>query len=131
MAMTKAEKERMANLEQAVKFARSMRWPDYGYPQAMTREQIDAAKVDGGIKWSIPEKVAFGYFANAYSLQVSHGCSNGISHNPTGNTTTTQGMGRMYRSEREAWMAVRLHLTEKYAKTLAEVDEKLAACGAD
>lgn len=127
MAMTKAEKDRMANLERGIKLARAMHWPRYSIPEPMTRDVILDARVPVGvrnIRMACP-----GYFANPYTRKVTKGCSDGYNHNFDGDQPTTQGMGEMYRTEREAFIVLRMALTEMYATALASVDERLAAVG--
>jgi len=129
MAMTKAEQARMANLEQAVASARALAWPTYPMPEAMGREAIDAAKVPGGLKYGREQMVAFGWGANSRAdphSWVTRMCSDGINHG-SGDTTSTQGMGHMYATEIEAWQAVRIEMTERFAAILAKVDAKIAA----
>jgi hypothetical protein len=124
MAMTKAEQQRVANLEKALAAARALHWPTYAEPAPMTREEIEAAKVPGGNKYGSPQMVAFGFSANSYDKgSVGPMCSDGI-HSGYGSerVTSTQGMGRMYRTEAEAWRVVRLELTRHYAQRLAEID---------
>lgn len=129
MAMTKAEKLRMDNLERALRMARALRWPDYPMPQSMSRDDIEATKVRATKdRWGHDVIVAFGYFPNPYSVRVTHGCSNGTSHNREGNITTTQGMGMMYKTQLEAWQFIRHRLTEEFSEKLAKVDEAIAAC---
>lgn len=132
MAMTKAEQARMAELEEALRMARAMRWPGYPAPAPMTQADIKANLVEGGIKWNQPQMVARGWFAHTGSNPgVSYGCSDGTNHNSDGSTTSTQQMGRMFFTEREAWRMVRVSLTEKFAKELARVDAQIAALRQD
>jgi hypothetical protein len=127
MAMTKAEKARMAELEKQLAMSRAMRFPDYSVPQPMSYDDIkDALSVSG-------ETVVRGWFYNAnlggyggYSNQATYGCSNGINHSREGAKTSTQGMGRMYRTREEAVMALRHELTTQCAELLARVDLMLA-----
>lgn len=125
MAMTKAERERMEQLEKAVALARSMRWPEYGSPAPMTVEEKRANFVDGGMKYGTPQKVAFGYFQNSHSIRVTRGCSDGYHHNIEGDATSSQGGGVMYANEADAWKAMRVELTLRFAEVLARVDEKI------
>lgn len=126
MAMNKAEQKRMADLDEALALARSMRWPEYNMPAPMTGADIKANLVDGGMKYGSPDRVARGYFGNSYSGRVTYGCSNGHSHNAEGDKTTTQGMGRMYAFEHDAWRAIRHEMTLRFAKELARVDLRIS-----
>lgn len=132
MAMTKAEKERMERLERDIQLAKAMRWPDYGKPASMTKAEIDGAKAPGGLRFGTVQMVARGWFANAYDQgRVSYGCSDGTNHDSTGDKTSTQGMGRMFASEADAWRHVRVEMTERFAATLARVDAELARCASE
>lgn len=135
MAMNKKEQAEMQRLRDDLALVRAMRWPDYPRPSPVNREWIDANLVDGGEQYGRRQKVARGWFYNAYlgSISghgVSYGCSSGMSHNTHGDTTTTQQMGRMYATKREALQALRLELTEKCAGVLAAVDRQLTDCDA-
>lgn len=128
MAMTKGERERMERLERAVKLSRAMSWPSYPLPSPMTGYEIDAEKVDGAVRYGSPERIARGWFANSYDGgTVTHGCSNGTNHSSrSADSTNTQGTGRMYRTEADAWMVVRIEMTEKFSAILADVDARIA-----
>lgn len=126
MAMNKAEQKRMADLDEALALARSMRWPEYNLPAPMSEAEIRDNLVDGGMKYGSLDRVARGYFGNSHSGRVTFGCSNGHSHNAEGDKTTTQGMGRMYAFEHDAWRAVRYEMTLRFAKELARVDLKIS-----
>ena len=131
MAMNKFERAELKRLWADLALARAMRWPSYVKPSPVTPEWIKANLVDGGIRYGSPQKVARGWFYNAYlgthsEPDATYGCSNGISHNRDGDTITTQNMGRMYETKLEALQALRLDLTEQCAKLLASVDSKIA-----
>jgi len=126
MAMTKAERERMECLERDVHLAKAMRWPEYRKPSPMTKADIESAKAPGGRRHGSVQMVARGWFANAYDQgRVSYGCSDGTNHDTNWDTTSTQGMGRMFGTEAEAWQVVRIEMTERFAATLARVDAEL------
>ena len=123
----------MAELEHALLLARAMRFPDYPVPRPMTYEEIKANLVEGGVRHGHPQKVARGWFYNAYigshtsyGGRVTYGCSDGIHHSTEGDTTTTQDCGRMYRTKADAVMALRHDLTTQCAEILAKVDRLLA-----
>lgn len=132
MAMTKAEKARVENLELGIKLAKAMRWPDYNLPAPMTLAEIKANLVEGGKKYSHTtqgQMVARGWFARRYDGgRVSYGCSDGHNHNSEGDVTTTQAMGRMFANEVDAWRYLRLKLTEEYAVSLSRIDGHIARC---
>jgi hypothetical protein len=129
MALTKAEAKRIADLEEGIRLARSMRWPEYNMPAPMTQAEIKAALVPGGMRYGSPQMVARGWFGfgrSDGSYHVSYGCSDGVNHNSDGDTTIAQNMGRMFATELDAWRAARYQLTERFAKSLAAIDEKIA-----
>lgn len=127
MAMTKAEKARMDELEAAVKLARSMRWPEYPEPATLTKSEIQDRREPGGERYGSRQMVARGWFGNSFDQgRVSYGCSDGNNHSPSGDTTDTQGVGHMYPSEADAWRAIRHKMTFKFAKILARVDDEIA-----
>jgi len=126
MAMNKTEQAAFEKLRSDLALSRAMRWPDYPEPAPMTRAEIEANKVDGGMKWGKPQKVARGWFQNAYDQRISHGCSDGHGHDRHGDTTSSQGMGRMYATKADALRAMRIEMTENFAGRLAAVDRQIA-----
>lgn len=131
MAMNKSEKAEMDRLRHDLALARAMRWPDYPRPAPMTREDIAANLIDGGMKYGSPQKVARGWFVFSHlggfsDGRVSYGCSDGIHHSAEGDATTTKQMGVMYATKRDALHVLRLELTEKCAEILARVDRMIA-----
>jgi hypothetical protein len=128
MAMNKAEKARVAELEQAL----ALCWPPYAAPAPITREEIDAAliEVTPRDRAGRTRKVALGWVYNAYGEgRIEPAWSDGVSHgrgNHTGDSAS-QGMGRLYRSEAEAAMALRLEMSRDFARKLAAVDRIVAS----
>lgn len=129
MAMTKAEKARVEELETAL----ALCWPSYPMPAPMTREQIEAAKVTVTPKDSPMTRhraqIAIGWFYSSYNGDLSQGWSDGMyhsRHNITGDSAT-QNMGQMYRTRREAAMALRIEMSRNFAKKLAAVDRIIAS----
>lgn len=120
--MNKAEKERMVELETAL----ALHWPSYAEPRPMTREEIEAAKVDAPLKDTSVYKSrprAFGWFYNAHNGQITEGWSDGISHCRHGRDgSASQEMGRMYRTREEAAKAMRLEMSRHFATRLSAVD---------
>lgn len=131
MTMTKAERARMEMLEREARLARALRFPTDPVPQPMSIAEIKASLTDGGMKSGHYEKVARGWFFNSHVMQVSRGCSNGYSHSPTGNVTTSQNGGRMYRTEAEAWRAMRHEKARQVAEDLAKIDARIEKCEAE
>ena len=126
MAMTKKEQAEMQRLRDDLALARAMRWPDYPKPAPMTHAEINANLVEGGERFGRRQMVARGWYQNSYSGRVTYGCSTTIHHSSEGDTTTSQHMGVMYRTKAAALMAMRLEMTEKFAKELAKVDRLIA-----
>ena len=121
MAMNKTEKAEFEAFKRERDMARSLRWPEYSKPERMTAAEIKMEMAATG------ENVARGWFENSYSQLVSRGCSNGVSHNPNGDKTSSQNAGVMYRYKSEALRVMRLKMTEQFAKDLAKVDAQIAA----
>lgn len=122
--MTKTEKAYVETLELGIKMAKALRWPEYNHPAPMTRAEIEAAKPSPDFS-----AVARGWFANPFGEgRVTYGCSSGSLHSTEGEKTNSQTMGVMYVTELDALKSIRLVLTERYAKHLAKLDERIAAC---
>lgn len=120
MAMTKAEQARVAALETDLAMARAMAWPSYRCPSPMTEQDIAV------LMKSANGAPARGWFANPYNGRVTFGCSTLTSHNPEGDKTTTQKMGRMYVTELTAYEVLRHEVTRRVANDLARIDHKIA-----
>ena len=120
--MTKAENTEMNRLRSELAFARALRWPDYPKPERLTRDQLTPVRnqYSGGV-------VTAWHQANyETNYRVSEGCSDGVSHNPSGtNKTTSQSVGEFYRTRLEALRVVRHEMTERFAKALAAVDAEI------
>jgi len=131
--MTKAEKAEMERLRNDLALSRAMRWPDYPVPSPMTYEDINASLVEGGIRYGHRQKVARGWFWGVHlgtfgrkKFSVAYGCSDGSKHAPEGDATTSQNMGRMYRTKLEALQAARIEMTAQCAEALADLDREIA-----
>lgn len=124
MAMTKAERAELQEARDALALVRAMHFPDYPVPQPMTLDEILASLEPGGLRHGSPQMVAFGWnIARGEAIKV---CSNGY-NSGWGDTTSSQGMGVLYRSPLDAWRAHRHAETTKAAKHLAEIDAAIAA----
>ena len=128
MAMTKAERERLSRAENDLASAKALSWPSYQKPKPMTADEIRSNLVNGGKKWGNTERVARGWFSHYHSenWQATYGCSNGFSHSVQGDTTSTQGAGKMFSSKADALRAIRIEATERFAFLLAKLDEAIA-----
>jgi len=127
MAMNKAERQRLENLEHDLEIERALRFPCFSRPSPMTIDDIKANLVEGGDKYKTgePEMVARGWFMNEHTGRVTYGCSNGHYHSTDGDTTTSQFAGAMYASQYEALCALRWAATTRAAEKLAEIDLRI------
>lgn len=112
MAMTKAEKERMTELERAL----ALSWPAFEEPKPMTLKEVK--ELQGYAFKPIP-----GWYFNAHSLRVTKGCTTAISHNTDGDTPKSRDFGTQYRTELDAARAMRWAVCRRFAKDLHEVDQ--------
>ena len=125
MAMTKAER---AEFEQIATEA-ALRWPTEAEPQPVTLEHIKAHLVQVTPRDQSIHKnklVYQGWVMNAYSGVVEHAWSDGLYHgrgNWTGDSSS-QSMGQLYATKREAIIAMRWAMCREMAKRLRAVDLK-------
>lgn len=131
MAMNRSERERLDRAEFEMRKARALRYPTDPKPRPMTEAEIKAACSHPIKQYGITKLVAVGWFYNAYGVWVRKGCSDGHLHS-VGETDrlNTQTKGRMFRTEEEAWRALRHELIDDVASKLASVDQKIeeASC---
>lgn len=127
MAMTKAERAQFEEMQTAL----SMHWPSYPSPVQMTREEIQDSLVDIPRRdRSVPaygnsRKAAIGWFYNAYSGTLTKGWSDGYHINRNsqyGDGASMAGGDPMFKTRKEAAMALRLDMTREFAKKLAAID---------
>ncbi|ABS14238.1 hypothetical protein Oant_1522 [Brucella anthropi ATCC 49188] len=123
--MNKTEKAEMERLRHDLALSRALRWPSYPSPSPMTRDDIEASKCDVVARFGTSSKVARGYFANVHSIRVDKGWSDGFRHGYSDNSST-QGMGRLFRTDVEAWQYLRHEVTVRYAGELAFIDRMIA-----
>lgn len=131
MAMTKAEKAHLEELERQIALAKAVAHYDDTPPKPMTMDEIQANLVKGGKKWGDFQRVARGWFCNSHSISVSYGCSTGHQHSTTGDVTTSQYGGRMFRTEADAWRMIRHEKLREIAQTLAKIEANFNRCEAD
>lgn len=131
MAMTKAEKARMEELETAL----AMHWPSYPEPAAMTDAEIKASLEDiprrdqSVSAHGATKRAARGWFQNAYSAHVTSGWSDGYHcnrHSDYGDSASRVEGQKMYATRQAAAMAMRLEMTREFARKLAAVDRIIA-----
>ena len=127
MAMSKTERERMEALEHEARMARALRFPTDPCPVPMTKEEIlqERTVTVPTMHYRGTEEVAVGWFANSHAGHVTKGCSNGTNRNRDANGmgTCTQGMGQMYRTEVDAYRALRHEMVRMVAANLAAIDK--------
>lgn len=124
MAMNKAEKARMTELETAL----ALCWPPYAPPTPMTDAEIKTApQVDAGGAYGYKRTAAAGFFINSHSGTITAGFSCGTSHSRDGYGSWGQEKGQMYRTKREAAMALRHKMTAIFAQKLAAIDAIIKA----
>ena len=123
MAMNKAE---AAALE-ALKVECAFHWPTEVEPKPVDREWIEQNKVtvkprDQSIYKT--RMVALGWWFNTSSRRVEPAWSEGHTHGRGCHTGDfgTQGMGVLYRTEREAYIAMRWAVCREFAQTLRSID---------
>ena len=127
MAMTKAEKAHFEEMQTAL----SMHWPRYRSPEPMTREEIQESLVDIPRRdRSVPSygdkrRAAIGWFYNAYLGTVTRGWSDGYIINRDsqyGDGGSRTDKEPIFKTHKEAAMALRLDMTREFAKKLAAID---------
>jgi hypothetical protein len=124
--MTKAEK---AEYERVATEA-ALRWPTEAEPQPVTTEYIKAnlEEVSPRAGRLGVREVFKGWVFNCAGSRVEPAWSNGFLHgwgNWTGDSAS-QTMGRLYRTEREATLAMRWEMCRQMAERLRSVDARLA-----
>ena len=120
--MNKAEKADMERLRVELASARALRLPDYPKPERLSRDELTPTEgqYSGGVV------IAWHQWNAETNFSVSEGCSDGVSHNPSGtDRTTSQAVGEFYRTKLEALRVVRCEMTERFAKALAAVDAEI------
>ena len=127
--MTKAEKQRMAELEREVLFARALRWSTYAppimvYPKSGTSEIITGylcfgARIDGRVSR------AENAIVEAWSGSVTHG--QGKRNHERG--SASQGSRALYRTKRDALIGLRFEKEQQFAAILADIDRAIAGAG--
>jgi hypothetical protein len=129
MAMTKAEK---AAFEDLLTNA-ALRWPMFECPAHMTHDEIAAAEKvtfvprDTSIHRS--RSVVVAWFCNAYTGEVTKGWIENHLYQPNDPQMVGWGASRFegvkaYRTEDEAWRAMRWETSKMAAKKLREIDLK-------
>jgi truncated hemoglobin YjbI len=125
MAMTKAEKQRMEELEKEVRLARALRWSSYTapsmiHPKSGTSEIITGylffgSRIDGRIYR------AESALTEAWSSTVTHG------HGKRGHDrlSASQGSRVLYQTKRDALVGLRLEKERDFAAALADIDRAI------
>ena len=129
MAMTKAEKKLMDDAAEDIELARALASAiviiGQQEPSPMTEDEIKSALIDGGMRHGSRQRVARGWFVNEHAGRLTLGCSTGYSHSSSGDVTTSQNMGRMYRTVSDALFVLRRRRALAAAKSIAAVYRKV------
>ncbi|WP_247879408.1 hypothetical protein [Azospirillum sp. TSA6c] len=128
MAMTKAEKAEMDNLRAARDMARALRWPEYAEPAKLAVPKFgeftegwtfNSFGVENGPS-AIERAVRL-----AWSESICHG-DGGYRPRETGRSASQNGV-QLFETRADALKAMRLQVTQTYARTLAQIDAAIAA----
>lgn len=128
MAMNKAEAAALESL----KVECALRWPTEVEPKPVDREWIERNKVTVNLRDQSTRKtrnVALGWRFNAYGNRVEPAWSEGSVHglgNHTGDCGS-QGMGVLYSTQREAYIAMRWAICRESAQKLRSIDAVIEA----
>lgn len=117
MPMTRAEKAQM----EALRIRAAFSWPPPPPPR-LSAEEI------GSLVNNSAEKLAVLWTYNAYSTEVTQGCTNGIHHCRTGTDriTTQSAGGPWFHTKADAIRALRSEKAAEFAKQLARLEQQLA-----
>lgn len=120
MAMNKLEKLRVDMLEKELRVIKALRFASYN------PAKIDIMEATTGKDWN---NVSRGWAFNVHSLRVWQGWFRSSSHGTwpreKGNIASQGCGGPWYVTRRDALMALRIQLTNRYAETLAAIDEQI------
>jgi len=124
MAMTKAEKQRMEELEKEVRIARALRYSTYAPPkkihvgsnnQRINGYLIFGSRIDGTV-WGAESAVM-----EAWSESVRHGQGK----YQEGRTIASRDSCPLYRTRHDALIGLRLEKEKHFATILADIDRAI------
>jgi hypothetical protein len=127
MAMTKAEKQRMEELEKEVRLVRALRYSTYAPPkkihvgsdnQRINGYLIFGSRIDG-IVWGAESAVV-----EAWSESVRHGQGK---YQEGRQTMASRDSCPLYRTRHDALIGLRLDKEKKFATILADIDRAIEA----
>jgi hypothetical protein len=125
MAMTKAEKQRMEELEKEVRLVRALRYSTYAPPQKICASGV-VPEITGylsvGSRMNGPLDVERSVVA-AWSDTVSHGEGIRIK----GFSMGSRDPRALYRTKRDALIGLRLEKERDFATILADIDRAIEA----
>lgn len=132
MAMTKKEQAEMDRLRDARDFARALRWPEYAEPTKIPvpdgpfgfHTQGWDFRVQRAVEMAgRPHRSADDLVIEAWSESNAHGMGQHI----TGfGRSASQGGIELYETRADALRALRLDVTERFARVLATIDAEIA-----
>jgi len=138
MAMTKKEKQLIEDLKLQLALVSAMDKPNYDKPVRYTQEEINAGSE--GDRWSNkkPFKFVVGYEFNPHTnyitTSVAHFSSyGGVGYHPDLEDlkpdqiswSQLSGANRMYKTERDAYIALAHYKWGEYAKAMARIHTKI------
>lgn len=129
MAMTKAEKARYEQMEEARDMARALRWPEYAEPAPMTADEIKAnATLEAKTSWGGANCVCEAWRVISYQGgTVTKIYTDG--HMVVSDLTSgswSRDVGPLYRTREDALRVLRIRKTADYASHLATIDRLIA-----
>lgn len=116
--LTRKQEAEFRALREERDMARALQWPVVNEPVPM--------KVEPGSGLVVGWHAFSGGGDDNIRYRVTKGVTDGINHSiARTDRTTSQGPGIFYRTEREALTKVRIDITRKAARRLAEIDKQI------
>ncbi|MDW7555342.1 hypothetical protein D9623_33445 (plasmid) [Azospirillum brasilense] len=127
MAMTKAEKAEMEALREARDLARALRWPEYAEPAMIPPPDFSGSHTSGWLFNTYRLTAQLGGMGDAVYRAWSESTTHGDGQSPIPHRSATQGGVHLFATRLDALKALRLAVTEEFARKLARVDAEIAA----
>ncbi|WP_425321500.1 hypothetical protein [Azospirillum baldaniorum] len=125
--MTKAEKAEMEALREARDLARALRWPEYAEPAMIPPPDFSDDHTTGWLFNAYRITAQYGGMGDAVYRAWSGGNTHGEGEAPIPHRSATQGGVSLFATRLDALKALRLAMTEDFARKLARVDAEIAA----